>query len=266
MKHFILSYRLFENESSVIGLSTFIKTLQEKYPNNDGLFRELSKYIVDSGCPAIKFETIYGAQGISKTDECVINISTLNKNISKALYTILHEIAHQYQYSKYGKDVMWDSYSSNIDIDDAVDILMNIELVADRLSILKTNDLVKRHGIKDAVSVTPFYSMFGKSYFKTHLERLRKEVETKGMTSVEQVNEYMYNKLKIQPKPITYTRYSNSAYGRSEGSSGVPRNTPKKNTFNNQSIIDKVLDKLSAGSWSDLTDQEKGILRSASKK
>jgi len=262
MKNFILNYNLFESSNSVIGLPGFITTLNEAYPGNDDLFKELSDYIINSGCPAIKFEAIYGAQGISKTDECIINKSTLKKNISEVLYVILHEISHQYQYSKYGKNVMWDAYSSNIDIDTAVDLLMNIELVADRLAFLKTNNMIRNHNIKDAAEVTPFYSKIDKSYYKRHLERLRDEVSKKGMTSVNQVNEYMYNKLKVQPKPISRIGYGYNTVT----SRGVPRNAPKKNTFNNQSEIDKILDKLSQSSWSNLTDKEKGILRSASKK
>lgn len=264
MKNFILSYSLFESSNSVIGLPEFISTLNEAYPGNDDLFKELSDYIINSGCPAIKFEAIYGAQGISKTDECIINKSVLKSNISNVLYVILHEISHQYQYSKYGKNVMWDAYNSNIDIDTAVDLLINIELVADKLAFLKTNNMIRNHNVKNTDKVTPFYNKMDKSYYKKHLERLRDEVSKKGMTSVDQINDYMYNKLKIKPVQAPASRigynYTNTA------SRGVPRNTPKKNTFNNQSEIDKILDKLSKGSWSDLSEKEKNILRSASKK
>jgi len=259
MKNFILNSRLFEASNNTNGLSYFIMALQEAYPGNDDMFQELSDYIVASGCPAIKFDTIYGAMGISKTDECIINKSILSGDLGKTLYTILHEIVHQYQYSKYGKDVVWDAYNSNIDIDEAVNLLMNIELVADRLAVLKANNLLKSHDIKNKTEILPFYSKFDKSYFKSHLEGLREEVKKKGMTSVKEVNEYMYNKLKIKPKPITYRQYNTPT---ARGTTTIN----KAPTFNNQSIIDKILDKLSAGSWSDLTEKEKNILRAASKK
>jgi len=104
MKNFILNSRLFEASNNTNGLSYFIMALQEAYPGNDDMFQELSDYIVASGCPAIKFDTIYGAMGISKTDECIINKSILSGDLGKTLYTILNEIVHQYQHSNYGKE------------------------------------------------------------------------------------------------------------------------------------------------------------------
>jgi len=252
MKH-ALKYKLFEaldvSENKTEGLPEFIHTIDDKFPGNTELLSDLTKFIIESKCPKIKFDNLYGAMGISKTDECIIGKSNLEKPIGDLLYVILHEVSHQYQYKKYGKDLMWDAYNSNIDIDKAADLLMNIEKVADKLASLKANSLLKEYEIKTERPISTFYSAMDKDYFKRHLVGLRNEVANKNFNSVEDVNEYMYNKLKIKPKPIVY--------------SNIQR---KPTVFKNQLVIDEILDKLSATGWSSLTEIEKTTLRKASKK
>jgi hypothetical protein len=243
-----LPYILFEavlnTNGSTQGLSEFIQEINNSFPNNIELLKDLSSFISSSGCPKIRFDTLYGAMGISKTDECIIDKDTLTRSLGDLLYVILHEIAHQYQYKKYGKDVVWDAYSSNIDIDQAGELLMNIELVADRLAYLKAKSLLKSHNIEEKTPISTFYSNMDKKYFTNYLKKLRDEVKSKNLSSIEEVNEYIYNKLKT--KPI------------------LPQKQPR--IFQNQSKIDKILDKLSARGWSNLTDGEKNTLRAASKK
>ena len=106
MKRYIKSFRIFEQSGNVQGLDQFINELKSKFPDHSNLMDDLKAFIMQSGCPAIEFDELYGAQGISKTDKCIVNRNTLQKSLENALYVILHEISHQYQYAKYGKDVM----------------------------------------------------------------------------------------------------------------------------------------------------------------
>ena len=255
-----LTYRLFEalevSENTTDGLSEFIQEIDAKFPNNTKLLEDLSKFIIKSKCPSIKFDTIYGAMGISKTDECIISKSALSRDLGNLLYVILHEVAHQYQYKKYGKDVMWDAYNSTIDLDTATDLLMNIELVADRLAYLKANAILKDNNIQTKVPIRTVYSKISRDYFKSHLESLRDEVKKKGFTSADDVNEWMYNKLKTKPPVTQWSRPSYSSRQRTSNSTD----------FQNQSRIDQILDKLSADGWENLTEPEKNTLRAASKK
>ena len=248
MKNFIKSFSLFESNNTINGLDTFIKTLKETFKDHLNVIDDLKEYILNSGCEAIGFDTLYGASGISKTDKCVIADKILNKPIENALYVILHEVSHQYQYSKYGKDVMWDSYNSNIDIEKAVDMLMNIELTADRLAIIKTKHLLDSNGVKNYKNVTAVYPKMSRQYFKSHLESLRKEVNDKEMKNVDDVNNAMHDELKKKPKPVKFKSYSG----------------PKPKQLKNQIEIDRILDKLSDTGWSSLTAAEKATLKSES--
>ena len=248
MKNFIESFSVFESNVNVNGLDQFIKTLKDNFKSHHNVIDDLKDYILKSGCKAIEFDTLYGASGISKTDKCVIADKILKRPIENALYVILHEVSHQYQYSKYGKNVMWDSYNSNIDIEKAVDLLMNIELVADRLAIVKTKHLLDSNGIKDYKQVTAVYPKLSRQYFKNHLESLRKNVKDKDIQNIDGVNNMMHDELKKKPEPVKFKSYSR----------------PKPKQFKNQTEIDKILDKLSSTGWSSLNDKEKSTLRSAS--
>jgi hypothetical protein len=250
MKNYIKSFRLFEAQGSVQGLDEFMKRLNEAFPEHPGVLDDLESYIVSSGCPAIAFETLYGAQGISKTDKCIVSDQVLKSSIEKALYVILHEISHQYQYAKYGKNVMWDAYNSRIDIEQAVDLLMNIELVADRLAVLKTAQILRSNRINDFKPVTSLYKNLSRSYFKSHLEGLRKAVTEKGVDSIEGANEILYNKLKEKPK--VFTEHPNRRFS-------PPRKSER------EIKIDAILDKISATGWESLTADEKNYLRSQSR-
>jgi hypothetical protein len=248
MKNFIKPFSLFESKTNVEGLGQFIKTLKDTFKDHHNVIDDLKDYIVKSGCEAIGFDTLYGASGISKTDKCVIADKILSRPIENALYVILHEVSHQYQYSKYGKDVMWDSYNSNIDIEKAVDLLMNIELVADRLAIIKSKHLLDSNGVKNYKQATAIYPKMSRQYFKSHLESLRKSVNDKDISNIDGVNNMMHDELKKKPEPIKFKSYSK----------------PKPKQFKNQIEIDIILDKLSSTGWSSLTDSEKSTLRKAS--
>jgi hypothetical protein len=250
MKNFIKPFLLFESNANVEGLEQFINTLNQAFKKYPNVINDLKSYIIKSGCKAIEFDTLYGASGISKTDKCVIADKILKRPIENALYVILHEVSHQYQYSKYGKNVMWDSYNSNIDIEKAVDLLMNIELVADRLAIVKTKHLLDSNNIKDYRPVTAVYPKMSRQYFKNHLESLRKNVNDKNIQDVDGVNNMMHDELKKKPEPVKFKSYSS------------PKPKPKQ--FKNQIEIDRILDKLSSTGWSSLSDKEKSTLRSAS--
>lgn len=251
MKNYIKSFRLFEAQGSVQGLDEFMEKLRDAFPEYQGVLDDLESYIVSSGCPAIAFETLYGAQGISKTDKCIVSDKVLKGGyIEDALYVILHEISHQYQYAKYGKNVMWDAYSSRIDIDQAVDLLMNIELVADRLAVLKATQLLRSNRVTDFKPIKSLYKTVSRSYFKSHLESLRNVVTKKGVDSIEGANELMYNKLKEKPKAFT-------------GHSNRQIRTSRKSE--REIKIDAILDKISASGWDSLTADEKNYLRSQSR-
>ena len=170
----------------------FLLNIQIARPEiSSDLLKDLFYFIMNSGCPDIGFEKMSDrAMGISKTDKCIINTKVLSLPIEYLLYIILHEVSHQYQYKKHGKNLVLDVYLESLDLEKAADKLLRIEKIADRLAIKKLKELLIRNGIER--SVQPRY--LGKTdsvYIKTYLEKIRKGIILNQLKTIEEINDYI---------------------------------------------------------------------------
>ncbi len=146
------------------------------------LLTEIGEFIIESGCKRIGFEYMSNrALGISKTDKCVISTKLLDLPIEYLVYVILHEVSHQYQYTKHGKDIALDVYLDNLNIDKAAQKLLTIEQIADRLAILKLNKLLKNNNI----------SVNDLTQIKNHIIKIRSEVNDLGLKRIEEINDHI---------------------------------------------------------------------------
>ena len=62
--------------------------------------------------------------------------------LPKALYIIFHEIAHQYQFKKYGADKMYECYTGDLSDEEAADLIKRVEEVADEFALKKVRQLI----------------------------------------------------------------------------------------------------------------------------
>jgi hypothetical protein len=136
--------------SNVVGLEAFIKTIRIDKPTLcKNTILELIDFIVSSGCRAIEFRKMSNrAMGISKTDVCILNYDVLKLPDEYTLYIILHEVAHQYQYRKHGKNLVLDVYLESTPLEEAAKKLLLVEQIADRLAIAKLNKILKKNDIE----------------------------------------------------------------------------------------------------------------------
>lgn len=170
----------------------FLLNIQIARPEiSSDLLKDLFYFIMNSGCPDIGFEKMSDrAMGISKTDKCILNTRVLSLPIEYLLYIILHEVSHQYQYKKHGKNLVLDVYLESLDLEKAADKLLSIEKIADRLAIKKLKEILVRNGIEH--SVQPRYlDLTDTSYIKTYLEKIRKEVTLNRLMTIEEINNYI---------------------------------------------------------------------------
>jgi predicted metal-dependent hydrolase len=183
------------------GVKEFINTLKNKYFYlNEQLFEDLTQFIINSGCPSIRFDYLsLKALGVSKTDECIISYKVLDLPIDYVLYIILHEVAHQYQYKKYGKNMVLEVYKNEITIDTAIEKLLYFEKQADRLAIKKLNSIVKKSNTKIVVNIIPRYlNMNNFDYIRGYIQNIRSEVTNKNYTTIESINDYIHDSVKIK--------------------------------------------------------------------
>jgi hypothetical protein len=181
------------------GLSEFINNITESKPFlPKGLIKDLESFIINSGCTSIRFEDMSSkALGLSNYDECILGYKLLKLQFEYVLYIVMHEVVHQYQYKKYGKDVALEIYKSNISLDEAVDKLLYLEKTADRLAIAKLKQLLKKHKVTSNVEIKPRYlNISNTDYFKKYVTEVRREAVKNNYTTIEDINSYMYNRIK----------------------------------------------------------------------
>lgn len=162
-----------------------------------GILQGLFNFIVKSDCKEIGFEKMSNRSlGISKTDKCVISTKVLVLPIEYLLYIILHEVSHQYQYKKYGKDLVLDVYLDDLDLESAALKLLSIEKIADRLAIKKLKEILKTNKLESTQPVKPRYlEVEETSQIKNHIYKIRSGVRDKNLKTIEDINNYILDSI-----------------------------------------------------------------------
>jgi hypothetical protein len=113
---------------------------------------------------------------------------------------VAHEIAHQYQYKKYGDDKMYECYLGEVDVKDAAETMKQIEIIADEFATRKVREFIKLGLIdkEDRQIVKSIYKNVPISHFEKLISDTRNELRKKNQTSFEDVTNYFYNMLKIK--------------------------------------------------------------------
>lgn len=180
----------------VSGLDEIIEQIKEKFPQTEEHVDKIREFITNSGCQKITVEDFMGfkASGLSLHDRVVINSVVFESSIENFFYILFHEIAHQYQYKKYGKDFAYKIYLGKIHIEDGVQMIKNTETIADEFAIRKCREFVKiglldknkirKHGVYKNTPIKHFYSL---------LSDWSKLLREKNVTDSEDVSEIIYN-------------------------------------------------------------------------
>jgi hypothetical protein len=187
---------LLENQTN--GVESFIETLKNKFQYDVGLWDDVANIINQSSCPEIKFEKLHPhVGGISKTDKCIINTSVLSMPLTQCLFSIFHEVAHQYQYKNYGKDIALDIYVKE-DMNGMVEKLISIESTADRFGLSQTKKLMKKYNINGDIQTADFNNPKTITILIDYISDLRNIIKQNNLTNIEDINDFLYNMIKTQ--------------------------------------------------------------------
>lgn len=185
---------LFEQD----GISDFLIQILEKHPDSAYILEFLSKFIKNSGCKRIEFaEFSMSASGASLHDRVLINKRALEFEITQLLYVIFHEIAHQYQYKKYGIDKIYGMYTGEISVKEGAKLLQEIENIADEFAIRKLRELKTKTDklvIKDT-SIKKVYENVPISVFEMTIEKFIKMVKNGNYKDKVEISEILYNNI-----------------------------------------------------------------------
>jgi hypothetical protein len=161
---------------------------------SDQITEKVQRFIINSQCPKIRFERLRGALGISLTTECVINSSVLSNEFSFVLYVIFHEIAHQYQYSKYGEKFMEKYYYDEITAEEAGSYLHKVETPADRYAISAVKSILSN--TFETTKLCPLYKSASPDFIVAHMRVIGKKVKDNNLANIEVINQMIYNSVK----------------------------------------------------------------------
>lgn len=179
------------------GIGSFIDKIESKFELSKELREFLMNFIVNSDCKKIEFSRFNnGALGIALHDGVLINEVGLDRGLDFLLFLIFHEVAHQYQFKKYGDEKMYECYIGDMSIDDAAKFMKQTEEVADNLAYRKIRVLQKKNLINLDFVPPQVYKNVSINQIKVMVNSFRDQIKQKGITSSEKISEYFYNMVK----------------------------------------------------------------------
>jgi hypothetical protein len=123
----------------------------------------------------------------------------LKRDFTYFLYVLFHEIAHQYQYKKYGIDKIYDTYTGDISVEEGAKFMKYVENVADEFAIRKLREIEALHGnqIKlNVKSISKVYENVSVSQFVTLINQIIKIINDSNYKSKIDITEILYNHIK----------------------------------------------------------------------
>lgn len=195
LKESKLIRRVINEETS--GLGDFIETLKSKFDMPDELVDFVVNFIEKSDCQKIEFaEFKYPALGAALHNGVLINGSVLNRPLGFALFVIFHEIAHQYQYKKYGIEKMHEFYNDEISVVDTAKFMKTIETTADNFASRKIRELQAMGLIDEKYVPIEMYKTVPESRLVAFIEDIRSKLRERNITSPDDISKFYYNLIK----------------------------------------------------------------------
>ena len=133
-------YNLITEET--LGIDIFLSQIKDNFNLDDTQIEKINKFIENSECQKITVEPLKMGMGVSLDDRVILNSTIFNNNLPNFLFILFHEIAHQYQFKKYGAEKMYECYLGNVSLMDSAIFMKKIEMVADEFAKRKLRELL----------------------------------------------------------------------------------------------------------------------------
>ena len=178
------------------GLDEFLELVIKFYPRTEPYINKIEQFIINSGCLRIDVNHIQMGAGVSLSDRVIINKESFNEPLGKFLFIVFHEIAHQFQYKKYGADKMYSVYTGDISVKDGAIFMKDLEIVADEFASRKIREFEKIGLLtNDDARFKSFYNTTHLDHFIRIINLFKKEIDEKGLTTPEEINTIFYELL-----------------------------------------------------------------------
>jgi hypothetical protein len=180
------------------GIDSFLDTIANVHEMSDELKEFVKKFIEESDCKRIDFSNFkIPAMGLALESGVLINSRVINHNLEFILFLIFHEVAHQYQFKKYGADIMYNCYIGDISERDAAEFMKKTEEVADEFASRKIRQLQKLDLI-GPYTPPQMYKNVPIQQIMAMMNNYKNDMSRKNIDSPSKVSEYFYNMVKSE--------------------------------------------------------------------
>lgn len=181
------------------GIDSFISKVLNRYPEVKPYIGKIKSFIDNSNCKKIEVAKFkYPALGLALHDGVTFNELIFNQSLPNFLFIIFHEIAHQYQYKKYGNEKMYEFYLGDIDIKGAAIAMKEIELTADEMAARKVREFIKLGLIDGNIpAMNSFYKNIPLSHFENLINQTKIKIKEMNVTDFDGIANIFYNMIKV---------------------------------------------------------------------
>jgi hypothetical protein len=180
------------------GKEEFLNKIITQYPESENFIDFIDSFINNSQCKKIDVARFrHPAMGLALHDGIVFNKIIFEQELSTFLFIIFHELAHQYQFKKYGNEKMYEFYLGDISVKEAAKTMKNIEIIADELASRKIRELIKLGFLKKQTTFG-FYKNYPLSHFEGLISQIKLQIKSKNITDFEGVSNLFYNMVKLE--------------------------------------------------------------------
>lgn len=141
-------------------LEVFLDILIRKHPHLESSRGFFWKTFDNSGVVSIEINSLRFGVAVSLPKIIIVAPKVLNIELNHLLFTLFHEIAHQYQFKKYGVENMLKIQMGRMDRESSISFLRQIETVADEYAERKLREMKK-------LNFLPQTEIIPKGFYKT---------------------------------------------------------------------------------------------------
>jgi len=179
------------------GLDEFLDKVKEKYNINDDFIGKIKQFILNSDCKKIMVQNIRMGEALALSDRVVITPGVFNNSLGIFLFILFHEIAHQYQFKKYGEETMYSVYVGDTSIEEAAEFMKKTELIADEFARKKVREFVNLGFIpQEDATFKGMYKNVSIHQLKGMILQFRNVIRQGRITKPSEVSEFFYNMVK----------------------------------------------------------------------
>lgn len=183
---------------SVEGFEEFKKYTLKQYPEILDYWDVVEKFIRESECKKIEISPIKIGVAVSLINGVIFNQNIFKLPLTHFLFTVFHEIAHQYQYKKYGVDKMTSFYSDELSVKEAAEFMRNTEIIADELATRKLREIQKYGYLENLEVPKGYYKTAPLEQFEKLIQQVKQSIPSLKNANSEQRIEILYNWIKFK--------------------------------------------------------------------